>query len=220
MPSVIGIDLFVGREREMAEIVAALDGAVEGRGGLVMLAGEPGIGKTRLTEELAAVAKERGALVTWGACYEDGSAPPYWPWTQAIRSLLTEPSEAVLSALETRAAVIAEIIPEFTDTMPDIQPAPESRSGAGTLPSLRLGHVIPERDRDLAARGPRTRRPALGRPLDTRPAGVRCPRCLSTTDAADRRLPRYGAVPPAPALRVIGDTGACPRLPANPPARS
>ena len=125
MPSVTGTDLFIGREREMAEIVAALDGAVEGRGGLVMLAGEPGIGKTRLTEELAAVAKERGALVTWGACYEDGSAPPYWPWTQAIRSLLTEPSGAVLNELEPRAAVIAEIVPEVRDVMPDMRPAPE-----------------------------------------------------------------------------------------------
>ena len=76
----------------MAELTTALDGALEGHGGLVMLVGEPGIGKTRLTEELTAVARDRDALVAWGACYEDGGTPPYWPWTQAIRSLLTEPS--------------------------------------------------------------------------------------------------------------------------------
>ena len=50
MPPAVGTDLFVGRRPEMAELTAALDGALEGRGGLVMLAGEPGIGKTRLTE--------------------------------------------------------------------------------------------------------------------------------------------------------------------------
>ncbi|MCH8229565.1 MAG: AAA family ATPase [Chloroflexi bacterium] len=116
---------FVGRVQEMAELKVALDDALVGRGGLVMLAGEPGIGKTRLTEELTAIAKDRGALVAWGACYEGGSAPPYWPWTQVIRSLLTEPSVAVMNALETRGAVIADIVPEIDDMLPDMQPAPE-----------------------------------------------------------------------------------------------
>ena len=125
MPTATGADPFIGREREMAELTMALDGALEGRGGLVMLAGEPGIGKTRLTEELTAIAKARGALVAWGACYEGGSAPPYWPWTQVIRSLLTEPSEAIMSALETRGAVIADIVPEIREMMPDMQPASE-----------------------------------------------------------------------------------------------
>ena len=92
----------------MAELSVALDGALEGRGGLVMLVGEPGIGKTRMAEEVTADARGRGAQVIWGACYEGGSAPPLWPWIQAIRSLLTEPSEATMSALESRSAVIAE----------------------------------------------------------------------------------------------------------------
>ena len=125
MPTATGTDPFIGREREMAELTTALDGALEGRGGLVMLAGEPGIGKTRLSEEIAAIAKDRGALVAWGACYEGGTAPPYWPWTQIIRSLLTEPSEAVMSALQTRGGVIADIVPEIRDMMPDMQPPSE-----------------------------------------------------------------------------------------------
>ena len=61
-------DPFIGREREMAELTAELEGALEGRGGLVMLVGEPGIGKTRLTEELTADARDRGVLVAWGVC--------------------------------------------------------------------------------------------------------------------------------------------------------
>jgi predicted ATPase len=59
---------YVGREAELAALAADLDAAVAGRGGVVLLAGEPGIGKTRLAEELAARAAARGALVLWGRC--------------------------------------------------------------------------------------------------------------------------------------------------------
>ena len=122
--SPVGIPV-IGRERELADLAAALDSAIEGRGGLVMLVGEPGIGKTRLAEELTAVARDRGALVAWGNCFEGGSTPPFWPWVQAIRSLLTEPSDATRSALDARAAVIAEIVPEIADITPGLKPAPE-----------------------------------------------------------------------------------------------
>ncbi len=81
---------FVGRAGEVAELTAALDNALAGRGGLYLLAGEPGIGKTRLAEELAALARERGARVLWGRCWEAGGAPAYWPWTQALRACLRD----------------------------------------------------------------------------------------------------------------------------------
>ena len=71
---------FVGRQREMAELTAALDDALSGHGRMVMLVGEPGIGKTRTAQELAALAEEQGAQVFWGRCYEEQGAPPYWPW--------------------------------------------------------------------------------------------------------------------------------------------
>lgn len=63
--------IFVGRELEMAELTSALDDALAGEGRLVMLAGEPGIGKTRTAQELASYAEEKGAVVLWGWCYED-----------------------------------------------------------------------------------------------------------------------------------------------------
>src|SRR5262245_26512063 len=77
---------FVGRERELRALLAALDDALAGRGRLVLLEGEPGIGKTRLADELAARARERGAGVLWGRCWEAGGAPAYWPWVQATRA--------------------------------------------------------------------------------------------------------------------------------------
>jgi predicted ATPase len=72
--------LLVGRQREMAEIRAVLDYALSGRGRLVMLAGEPGMGKTCIAQELAANAEELGAQVFWGRCHEGPGRPPYWPW--------------------------------------------------------------------------------------------------------------------------------------------
>jgi len=72
--------IFVGRHREMVELTAALNDALTGHGRMVVLAGEPGIGKTRTAEELAVLAETRGAQVLWGRCYEEQGAPPYWPW--------------------------------------------------------------------------------------------------------------------------------------------
>jgi flagellar biosynthesis GTPase FlhF len=57
---------FVGRQREIDELNSALEDAWSGQGRLVMLMGEPGIGKTRTTQELASQAAARGAQVLWG----------------------------------------------------------------------------------------------------------------------------------------------------------
>ncbi len=78
---------FVGRSKELSELAAALDEAGAGRGSLVLLSGEPGIGKTRLMSELAALAAGRNARVVTGRCWEEGGAPPFWPWMQVVRSL-------------------------------------------------------------------------------------------------------------------------------------
>jgi hypothetical protein len=87
---------FVGRERELASLLGGLEALEAGRGALFLVTGEPGIGKTRLVEELAALAGKRGLPVGWGAAWDGGGAPALWPWTQALRALrpaLPEPGE-------------------------------------------------------------------------------------------------------------------------------
>ena len=121
----LGRGVFVGRQYEMDELKGALEDALSGRGRMVMLVGEPGVGKSRTTQELATYAQLRGAQILWGRCYEERGMPPYWPWIQAIRSYVREIDPARLrSELGAGGADIAEIVSEIGERLPDIKPPP------------------------------------------------------------------------------------------------
>src|SRR5260370_1972821 len=83
-----GRDALVGRESELGELSAALDDALAERGRVVIVSGEPGVGKTRLVEEAASRALASGARVWWGRCWEGGGAPVSWAWIQVLRAAL------------------------------------------------------------------------------------------------------------------------------------
>jgi len=118
--------VFVGRQQEMGELKAALEDALSGRGRLVMLVGEPGIGKTRTAQELATYAGMRGAQVLWGRCYEEQGTPPYWPWVQAIRSYVRDSDEERLrSEMGAGAPDIAEIVSDVRERLSGLQTPPE-----------------------------------------------------------------------------------------------
>ncbi len=78
-------DSLVDREQEFQQLLKLLDPAAAARCWLI--SGEPGIGKTELMREFCAAAKQAGALVLMARCSEDEGAPPWWPWTQVLRSL-------------------------------------------------------------------------------------------------------------------------------------
>ena len=120
---------FVGRRRELEQLDGALHDALGGRGRLVLLAGEPGIGKSRLAEELLERARASGAQVLVGRCWEAGGAPAYWPWVQALRAYIRICEPAQLRAqLGPGAADLAQLLPELRELFPDLPPpsAPES----------------------------------------------------------------------------------------------
>lgn len=122
---------FVGREEELAALTAGLDAAEGRHGGLFLLGGEPGIGKSRLADELATAARQRGLLVLWGRGWEEAGAPAYWPWIQVLRAYLRQTDAAVARAhLGTGAADIAQMLPEVRDLFPELPPPQAAESDA------------------------------------------------------------------------------------------
>jgi tetratricopeptide (TPR) repeat protein len=77
----------VGRAEGLAAIEQAVAGAARGRGAVVLVAGEAGIGKTRLAVE-ALRARPDDLLLLWGSCSDGDGAPPFWPWAEALRPLV------------------------------------------------------------------------------------------------------------------------------------
>jgi predicted ATPase len=122
-------DTFIGREPELGTLHAALAEATAGHGRIVLLAGEPGVGKTRLAQELAAYARQRGALVLVGRCYEGEGAPPFWPWVQMIRTYVMDCDPVRLrQEMGLGAADIAQVVPEVRERLPDLTAAPSIES--------------------------------------------------------------------------------------------
>lgn len=81
------MDTFVGREKERALAARAVERAIAGHGGVLVLMGPAGIGKSRLAHVIAQGAAERGTRVAWGRTWEAGDAPAYLPWSRAFRAL-------------------------------------------------------------------------------------------------------------------------------------
>ena len=113
-------DVFVGRGNELGVLDAALADVVGGRGRLVLLAGEPGIGKSRLADEFATGAMTGGAVIAWGRCWELGGAPAYWPWTEALRGIIAQRSavgaEQLGQLLPELAGPTVEVAAEHAET--------------------------------------------------------------------------------------------------------
>jgi len=111
---------FVGRERELEELRMHLTETSSGQGRLLLLVGEPGIGKTRTIRELAAEAHRDGVLVLWGRGYEGDWFRPYGLWVEALagyaRSLGVERLRALLGP---SAELLLRLVPGLTDARPD-----------------------------------------------------------------------------------------------------
>ncbi len=119
----------INRDPEVAELRAALDSALSGSGRVALLAGEPGIGKTRLATVLADEAESRGVPVWWGRGWEDGSAPAFWPWNAALRRWLDQAGDAaVATAAGAWGGELAHVFPVLRERLPELAASETSES--------------------------------------------------------------------------------------------
>lgn len=120
-------DPFVGRDDVVQRLTGALDKALAGTVRVRLIVGEPGVGKTRLSQELAARAREAGTRVCTGHCYEADRGEPLWPWLQILRQA------AQGRAAEALRALPEPVCAELMAVAPDL--AGGSANAASTKPS-------------------------------------------------------------------------------------
>ena len=115
----------VGRAQTLTELFSCLDAAGAGRGDMVMVGGEPGVGKTRVCDEVMAEAARRGFLTLVGHCYES-EGMPYVPFVEMVESAIRQVEPELLRAhLGDGAGEVARLAPELRRRFPDIPPALE-----------------------------------------------------------------------------------------------
>ncbi len=115
----------IGRERELEELKAHWQRAVEGQTHLLLLSGEPGIGKTRLARELMVYARLQGAAAMWGRCYEQEVAVPYRPFTDAFKDYIAGQSvKALRHQVGVSAAELARLVPALHERLGPIAANP------------------------------------------------------------------------------------------------
>jgi DNA-binding CsgD family transcriptional regulator len=116
----------VGRDVELDRLLGRLTKAAAARGGVVLIAGEPGIGKTRLLAELSERAIQNGALAFSGRCYEGEWAPPYAPFAEAVKThvVMADPDQLEVD-LGPGAGPLAQLVPSIREVVRDVdQPPP------------------------------------------------------------------------------------------------
>jgi hypothetical protein len=106
--------VLIGRDSELAFLAQSLEETVAGRGRVVLVGGEPGIGKTTLVQTFT----ERAAntRVLWGRCWEGEGAPAFWPWIEIIRAHYESHREETLAMMGPGVADIAPLVPELKST--------------------------------------------------------------------------------------------------------
>src|SRR5581483_9528604 len=120
----LGPSPFVGRERELALLHGCLaDATARGAGGVVLVSGEPGIGKTRLLAEFATQARKAGSLVLIGHSYDGEGTPPYLPFIEALRAYIREADPNELRGQLAGATRLVVLLPELRDRFPDLPAA-------------------------------------------------------------------------------------------------
>ena len=120
---------FVGRDDELARLLAMVDEARQATRRMVLVEGDPGIGKTRLALELCRAADAWGSVVLFGRCTEE-TLVPYQPFVEALRRhVLWAPTEQLRAALPPDVVELLPLLPELAARVP------VARAGAAAAPA-------------------------------------------------------------------------------------
>jgi ABC-type oligopeptide transport system substrate-binding subunit/DNA-binding SARP family transcriptional activator len=112
------VSRLVGRDRELAFLHERWDAARAGGGGIVLVSGEAGVGKTRLVDEFASRLRRQGHRALWGRCYEFGRLLPYQPFAEALRAALPIMTNAEWADLPPWALqALAGLLPEVREKL-------------------------------------------------------------------------------------------------------
>ena len=156
--------VFVGREADLAVLVECLDETMAGRGRVVLISGEPGIGKSRLADELVAMAGARRAAILVGRCWEAGGAPAFWPWVQALRVLVSDSEPDDLRGCRSGPErELCQILPGAARPVSRARRDGSRRLGRCTVPALRRHSRPASPGIRSSPDGRRARRPACRR---------------------------------------------------------
>lgn len=124
---------FIGRDTELARLVAALSAADGCEPQAVLIGGEAGVGKTRLTEEFMAAARAAGAVTAIGGCVEIGAEGlPFAPVSTALRHLYRTLGTELTSAVAGQEAELARLLPELGTAAPAAATSTTRRAGSGS----------------------------------------------------------------------------------------
>ncbi|MGH2345407.1 MAG: ATP-binding protein, partial [Chloroflexota bacterium] len=134
----------VAREAESGRVMAALNEAATGQGRLVMLAGEPGVGKTRLAQEATIQAREMGFVVLIGRCYEEHAASPFFPFLEALAAAWAAAPPSLREEASARYGDLGRLVRDPLLPVPSADDDPRPRVLAAVAEFLR----------DLAAETP------------------------------------------------------------------
>src|ERR1700733_7973959 len=114
----------VGRQRELASLLSVLDDVASRRGRLVLISGEPGVGKTRMADEVAAAADAKRMAILVGHCSEHDEAVAYLPFVEILEDFIDRESnpDVLRAALGEQAPELARLIPKLKHILPELPP--------------------------------------------------------------------------------------------------
>jgi class 3 adenylate cyclase/tetratricopeptide (TPR) repeat protein len=120
--------VLIARDKEISQVLAAADEVAKGNGRLLLISGEPGVGKTRLAQEAILSIRNRQFLVAAGRCYERQKSVPFYPFIDVLSSLYVSSPRPIRAAVAGRWPYLHRLLPEFSsELVPLVGSTPEEQ---------------------------------------------------------------------------------------------